>query len=93
MNDLSLTTHAITRMAQRAILPSDLEIILAFGSDVEDGILVREKDVECAERALRNLLKRVQKMKGKRIVLAEGLLVTAYHATDREQHRLTRSRH
>lgn len=52
MNDLSLTTHAVTRMAQRAILPSDLDIILAFGSEVEDGILVREKDVECAERAL-----------------------------------------
>lgn len=93
MNDLSLTTHAVTRMAQRAILPTDLDIILAFGSEVEGGILVKEKDAECAERALRNLLKRVQKMKGKRIVMADGCLVTAYHATDREQHRLTRSRH
>ena len=92
MNDLSMTTHAVTRMAQRAILPSDLEIILAFGSEVEGGILVRAKDVECAERALRNLLKRVQKVRGKRLVMADGCLVTAYHATDREQHRLMRSR-
>lgn len=93
MNDLSLTAHAVARMAQRAILPSDLDIILAFGSEVEDGILVREKDVECAERALRNLLKRVQKVKGKRLVMVDGCLVTAYHASDREQHRLMRSRH
>lgn len=91
MNDLSLTTHAVTRMAQRAILPSDLEIILAFGSEVEDGILVRKKDVESAERALRNLLTRVQKIKGKRLVMVDGCLVTAYHASDREQLRLMRS--
>lgn len=93
MNDLSLTTHAVTRMAQRAILPSDLDIILAFGSEVEDGILVREKDIECAERALRNILKRLQKVRGKRLVMVDGSLVTAYHASDREQHRLMRSRH
>jgi hypothetical protein len=91
MSDLHLTTHAVTRMAQRAILPSDLEIILAFGSEVEDGILVRDKDVECAERAIRSLLKRVQKVKGKRIVVSDGYLVTAYHATDREQSHLMKS--
>jgi hypothetical protein len=93
MNDLALTNHAVTRMAQRAILPSDLEIILAFGSEVEDGILVRQKDVECAENAIREILKRLQKLRGKRLVVSEGHLVTAYHATSREQHRLMRSRH
>jgi hypothetical protein len=93
MSDLTLTNHAVARMAQRAILPSDLEIILAVGSEVEGGILVREKDIECVERAVRSLLKRLQKMKGKRLVMADGCVVTAYHATDREQHRLMRTRH
>jgi len=93
MNDLSLSTHAVARMAQRAIQPGDLEIILAFGSEVEGGILVREKDVECAERTLRRLLKRLQKVKGKRLVIADGCLVTAYHASDRQQIRLSRGRY
>ncbi len=81
MSEMTVSIHAVARMAQRAILPSDLDIILAFGSEVEGGILVRDKDVECAERALRNLLKRLQKVKGKRLVLSDGCLVTAYHAS------------
>lgn len=93
MTDLALTNHAITRMAQRAILPSDLDIILTFGSEVDDGILVRHKDVENVERAIRELLKRIQKMKGKRIVVSEGQIITAYHASGRRLNRLTRSRH
>ena len=92
MTDLTVTSHAITRMAQRAILPSDLDIILAFGSEVEGGFLVRESDADCAERAIRNLLKRLQKIKGKRIVTTDGRLDTAYHASSREQRRLLRRR-
>ena len=93
MSDLALTNHAVVRMAQRGILPSDLDIIFAIGSEVEDGILVRQKDVEAAERSIRNLLKRLQKVKGKRLVLAGGCLVTACHASDRERQRLTRRTH
>lgn len=92
MTDLSLTSHAITRMAQRAILPSDLDIILAFGSEVEGGFLVRDQDAESAERAIRVLLRRLQKVKGKRLVTADGTLITAYHATAREKQRLLRNR-
>lgn len=93
MNDLRLTSHAVTRMAQRAILPSDLDLILAFGSEVEGGLLVRKKDVEDAEIAIRGVLRRLQKIRGKRIVVSDGEVVTAYHATNSDQHRLMKRGH
>ncbi|MBX7497229.1 DUF4258 domain-containing protein [Qipengyuania sp. 6B39] len=88
MAALALTSHAITRMAQRGIHPDDLDLILAIGTEVGDGILVRKKDVALVERQLKAFLKRLRRIEGKRLVVAEGYLVTAYHARDRQQSRL-----
>lgn len=90
MSDLALTHHAVVRMAQRGILPIDVDLILAIGSEVEDGFLVRRKDVKIVERDVRDFLKRLKKVEGKRLVVTDGCLVTAFHASPREQHRLTR---
>ncbi|MCC5610765.1 DUF4258 domain-containing protein [Nostoc sp. CHAB 5834] len=88
MTDLALTSHAVMRMAQRGIEYNDLDLIIAIGSEVDDGLLVRKKDVQAVELILRDFLKRLKKIEGKRIVVADGCLVTAFHATDREQRRL-----
>ena len=90
MTNLVLTDHAVLRLAQRGIVPSDLDLIMAIGSEVEDGFLVLKKDVQVVEHALRAILKKLKKVEGKRLVIAEGHLVTAFHASDREQCKLTR---
>ena len=91
MTDLNLTDHAIVRMAQRGIASRDIDLIMEVGTEVEGGYLVRKKDIETVERAMRSCLKRLQKIEGKRIVVADGTLVTAFHASDREQSRLLQS--
>ena len=90
---LHVTDHALVRLAQRGIACSDVELILGIGSEVEDGILVRSRDCEDLERAIRSLLSRVHRLKGKRLVTAEGSLVTAYHADRHEERRLLRGTH
>jgi len=50
-SSLRLTDHALRRMAQRNISASDLDWILAIGSEVEDGFLVRQKDCEAFWKA------------------------------------------
>ena len=45
MSDLRLTQHALARMAQRGIQPSDIPFILAVGSEVPDGLMVLKSDV------------------------------------------------
>ncbi len=92
MTSLALTNHAGVRMAQRGLLPSDIDLIMAIGSEVEDGVFLRRKDVQVFERAVRCLLGRVKKLEGKRLVVTNGYLVTAFHASPREQHRLMRPR-
>jgi hypothetical protein len=73
MAALALTSHAITRMAQRGIHPDDLDLILAVGTEVGDGILVRKKDVALVEHQMKAFLKRLRRIQGKRLV-SEGAI-------------------
>jgi hypothetical protein len=52
----------------------------------------REKDYQQVERTLNELLSRFRLLVGKRLVVADGSIVTVYHATRRQQRRLLRGR-
>lgn len=90
---LMLTRHAAIRMAQRGVPVGDAELIPLIGTEVSDGYLVRTKDIQAAERVIKRLLNRIRRLKGKRLVTAEGRIVTAYQATRRQERRLLRHAH
>lgn len=79
MNTLTITDHARVRMSQRGIMPKDAELIVLIGTEVDDGYLVREKDYQEAEHALKRLLKSFRRLVGKRLVVKSGQIVTVYH--------------
>lgn len=88
MSALTITNHAAVRMAQRGIMPKDAELIVLIGTEVEDGYLVRDKDYQEIEHALKRFLQRIRRLKGKRLVVSKGHIVTAYHPSRRYQRRL-----
>jgi hypothetical protein len=90
MSDQHLTVHAALRIAQRAIRHHDLEFIQCIGTEVEDGYLVREKDFQAFERELKRLRDHAKRLVGKRMVIAGGSIVTAYHAQPHTEKRLLR---
>lgn len=93
MNTLAVTGHAAVRMAQRNININDAELITLIGTEVEDGYFVRTKDGLELERFLSELLDRIKRIRGKRLVVANGTIVTAYRPSKRYQRRLLRSAH
>jgi hypothetical protein len=88
---LSLTRHAAMRLAQRSIKLKDADLIALVGTQVEDGYLVRAKDYQEIETELKRLLQRLRRIVGKRLIIADGQVVTAYHASRRYHRRLLRS--
>jgi hypothetical protein len=76
MSTLTLTTHAAVRMAQRGIMPKDSELIVLIGTEVSDGYLVREKDYQELEHALKRWLQGFRRVVGKRLVVSSGHIVT-----------------
>jgi hypothetical protein len=93
MNSLILTGHAAMRMAQRSIKFKDAELIALIGTEVEDGYLVRFKDYQEVEAQLMRLLGRLRHIVGKRLIVADGRIVTAYHASRTYQRWLLRNVH
>ena len=86
----TLTITATPPMAQRSIQTKDAELIALIGTEVDDGYLLRQKDYQQVERTLKALLSRFRLLVGKRFVVGEGSIITAYHATRRQQRRLLR---
>jgi hypothetical protein len=93
MTALMPTQHGAVRMAQRGIPARDAELIALIGTEVGDGYLVRCKDVQAAEREIKHLLARIRRLEGKRLVTADGRIITAYQATRRQQRGLLRRAH
>ena len=91
MAELRISRHAEARMAQRGIREADIELILQLGSEVEGGLIVRKEDFRRYERNLRAQIQRASRLVGKRLVLAEDQLVTAYHSTTTDAKRLLRN--
>jgi hypothetical protein len=89
-NVLRPTTHAAVRMSQRGIAEGDLELIQRIATEVEGGYLVRKKDYQAFERELKHLRDRARRLIGKRLVVQDGQLVTAYHAIRSKERRLLR---
>lgn len=90
MNALTLTGHAAVRIAQRGIKMKDAELIALIGTQVEDGYLVRTKDYQEMEYLLKGLLQRLRRIVGKRLVVADNKIITAYHASASYERRLLR---
>lgn len=91
MSELTVTRHAVIRMAQRAIRMQDADLIALVGTKVDDGYLMRERDCEVVAHPIKKVLERIRRVRGKRLVVAEGRIVTAFHASRRQQRRLLRN--
>jgi hypothetical protein len=90
MNGLTVTDHAAIRMAQRSVSMGDLELAALIGIEVDNGYLVLAKNCKRLEGDLKVLLNRVRRLEGKRLVSADGRIVTTYHASKRQERRLLR---
>ncbi len=88
---MQVAAHAVTRMAQRGINESDVRLIMSLGTEVEGGYLARDKDFARFEHLLKQLRNNVRRLVGKRIVMKNGALITAYHPTKPEEQRIMRN--
>jgi hypothetical protein len=67
-----------------------LQLIQLIGTEVEDGFLVLNRDCLAIEHELKRLQDRIRRLRGKRLVVADGHVVTAYRAGKATQRRLVR---
>lgn len=90
MPSANLTKHAAERFDQRGFRCNDADLIMHIGTEVDDGFLVRDKDVAAYIRELRAKMKRAERLAGARVVVANGAVITGYRASKRKQNQLLR---
>ena len=80
MTDITFTRHGEVRMSQRGIQKTDLDVILAHGTDIgRNRIMLKRRDADEAIRAHKKQIAKIERLKDKVLVVADGQLVTAYH--------------
>jgi hypothetical protein len=91
MTKLEYTTHARTRMQQRAFSEWDCDFIFRHGTALgDDGVILLDQDVdreigsrEAAIRRLKSEIERIGKLRGARVVQAGNQVVTCYNCSPR----------
>ena len=101
MNALVHSRHAEQRMGQRGIRPSGLDLVLRHGSIIDGDThaiyFLKSKDAQREIERLNNqirYLKRdiqmLERMRGVKVVVADGTVVTCYRSNQRDQKRISR---
>ena len=80
MTTLTITRHGETRMSQRGIRETDLEVLLAHGTEIaRDRIMLKKRDAARVIRDLKKKITNIERLTDKVFVVADGHLITAYH--------------
>ena len=82
MTTLIMTRHGETRLSQRGFRKTDLEVLLAHGTDIgRNRIMLRRRDAAELIRDLKQQIAKIERLTDKVLIVVEGRIVTAYHQT------------
>lgn len=93
MNGPVLSRHAEARIRQRGLRESDIEVILQVATQVaEDAWVVTRQDAARETARLKRRFATIERLHGKKVIMAGDTLVTVYHAQSPGPRRRRRSR-
>lgn len=91
MTNLIYSRHAKTRMQQRGIRKSDIPIILACGTQIDDETWLMcnrdaTREIEMRKREIQTL----SRLANRKVVIRNGRVITAYPSNSADQKRSLR---
>lgn len=90
-HDHKLTHHAEVRMRQRGLRDNDIRLLLRASSQVSpDVYLLTEQDVAHEIARRKREIQSLERLKGCKVVVEQGCIVTCYHAGSKNQKKTLR---
>ena len=84
MIDLHLTTHGEARMRQRGYRKADLDLLFGLATQVAaDALLLTDEDASREIAKRKREIQQLERLRGSKIVIADGGIVTVYHTRSR----------
>lgn len=92
MNTLNISNHAVTRMNQRGLRHSDLDLILRCGSEVgEDIVFLSRQDADREISRRKREIQALERLRNQKVVVAAETIVTCYRSKHSDQKRMLRT--
>ncbi len=92
--NLTLTQHAEYRIRQRGLRESDIPVIVAAGTPVDDdSLFLLARDVDREIRRRKQEISALERLRGCRVVIAGETVVTVYRPLRKTEKRLLRGQH
>lgn len=85
---MELSVHAQQRIQQRGMRKTDVELIMRFGTRVNDGYFLRTRDVLQAQHDLKIVMSRLDRLSGRVVITAGSTVVTTYVVSRDKQRKL-----
>jgi hypothetical protein len=91
MSSVNLSHHAETRMRQRGLRNSDIDLILQCASEIGDDLyFLSRKDVDREISRRKDEIQALERLRGQKVVVAEETVVTCYKSRRSDQRRFLR---
>lgn len=85
------TRHLDKRLRQRGMDRDDLDLLYRYGTEVKDGIYLRDRDVSTAINYHKSLIQRLERIRNTYVVQKCDRIFTAYNPTGKKKTRILRT--
>ena len=94
MDGIAYSNHAGQRMQQRGIRERDIDLLLICGTQIDEAsILLSDKDAAREIERRKHEIQALERLRGCKVVIIEGVVVTCYHASEKYLKKVLRRRH
>ena len=94
MGGIQYSNHVCKRMQQRGIRERDIDLLITCGTQIGgDSILLSNKDAAREIEGRKQEIQALERLRGCKVVISEGVVVTCYHTHTKHLKKLLRRRH
>ena len=94
MDGIAYSNHAVQRMQQRGVRERDIDLLVCCGTQIDEAsIFLSDKDAVREIERRKQEIRSLERLRGCKVVIAEGVVVTCYHATAKHLKKVRRRRH
>ena len=91
MTNITYSQHAETRMQQRGIRKTDIPVILAYGTQIDDETyFMRKRDANREIETRKREIQMLCRLANRKVVIRNGRVITAYPSCPADQKRTLR---
>ena len=93
MDAIRYSNHAGQRMQQRGFRKQDIDLLLKCGTHIDDtSVLLSDKDAAREIARRKHEIQALERLRGSKVVISEGVLVTCYHVPGKHLKKAIRHR-